>query len=52
MKIFGIPEKDSKEGRETWEESEEKIKSMIFLEPLSLEPSSIEPCSLEPSLVN
>ena len=29
MKIFGIPEKGPKEGRETWEESEEKAKEAI-----------------------
>ena len=29
VKIFGIPEKDPKEGRETWEESEEKAKEAI-----------------------
>ena len=29
MKVFGIPKKDPKEGRETWEESEEKAKEVI-----------------------
>ena len=29
VKIFGIPEKDPKKGRETWEESEDKAKEVI-----------------------
>ena len=29
MKIFGVPKKGPKEGRETWKESEEKAKKVI-----------------------